>query len=206
MIRVNLLKSFGSTTSEALQQIQEEKNVQVNFFKKVLVAMLGVVALIAYELIVIPQLHDEIAMHQNKLNELVVFNKKKEALKVEIEKYEKDKQRLSRQTEFLDKIQKERLLTVELLTKIKELIPTAVWITSVQVMGKNVEIHGEAETERDINDFNLKLASSNFLKDVVVLSIELKTEARSNLPIKVFSLKATLAIVNSNEAVGGAIK
>lgn len=206
MIRVNLLKSFESTTSEALQQVQEEKSVQSNFVKKILVAMLGVVALIAYELIVIPQLQDELTMRQNKLNELVAFNQKKEALKTEIEKYEKDKQRVSRQTEFLDKIQKERLLTVELLTKIKELIPTAVWITSVQVMGKNVEIKGEAETERDINDFNLKLASANFLKDVVVLSIELRTEGKANIPIKVFSLKATLTITNNNDAVGGVAK
>jgi len=206
MIRVNLLKSFGSTTSEALQQIEEEKNVQKNFLKKILVAMLGVVALVLYELIVIPQLQDELSTLQNRHAELVAFNQKKEALKIEIEKYEKDKQRLSRQTEFLDKIQKERLLTVELLAKIKELIPTAVWITSVNVTGKNVEIKGEAESERDINDFNLKLASANFLRDVIVLSIELKNEGKSNLAIKVFSLKATLVVTGNSEAVGGVTK
>ncbi len=191
MIKINLLKSFGANSSEVLQQMDTEKNVQSVFLKKFLVMMLGVLALFGYEQYMIPKLSEQRNAAQIEYSELSAFNQKKEALKAEIEKYEKDRIKLNRQTEFLQKIQRERKLSVYFLTKIKELIPQGVWLTTLRVDGLQIEIKGEADSEKEINDFNLKLAGLNFLKDVIVLSIDLKPPTPLvQVPIKVFSMKA----------------
>lgn len=205
MIRINLLKNFGANSSEVLKQIEDQKQVQTQFVKKFLVLMLGVLALFGYEQYNIPLLRQEQGKAQVELNELIAFNQKKEALKAEIEKYEKDRIRLNRQTEFLQMIQNDRTLTLDLLVKVKELIPTNLWLTSIKMSGKMIEIRGEADSERQINEFNQKLAALNFLKDVVVLSIELKTsrDLNSNLQIKVFVLKASFSEVSSSVVTGG---
>lgn len=205
MIKINLLKSFGANSSEVLQQIDSEKNIQTTFFKKFVVMMLGVLALFGYEQYMIPQLTDQRNIAQTEYSELSAFNQKKEALKIEIEKYEKDRIKLNRQTEFLQKIQRERMQSVVFLKKIKELIPAGVWLTNLKVDSVQVEIKGEAGSEKEINDFNLKMAGLNFLKDVIVLEIELKPPtALVQIPIKTFSMKAQLVdTIDTSVAVEG---
>ncbi len=193
MIKINLLKSFGSNSSEVLQQIEDQKGVQALFLKKFVVMMLGILAMFGYEQYMIPKLNEEKTKLQTEYTELSTFNQKKEALKLEIEKYEKDRIRLNRQTDFLQKIQRERMLPVSLLAKIKELIPQNLWLISLKIDGTRLEISGESDTDSDINEFNLKLASLNFLKDVVVVSINLKApDSIITVPIKIFSMKALL--------------
>ncbi len=171
--------------------MDDQKNVQVVFVKKFLVMMLGVLALFGFEQYMIPKLTAERNVLQTEFTELSTFNQKKEALKIEIEKYEKDRIRLNRQTDFLQKIQNERILSVTFLKKIKELIPSNVWLTSLKVDDLQIEIKGEADSEKEINDFNIKLASVNFLKDVIVLSIDLKPPTPTiQIPIKLFAMKA----------------
>jgi Tfp pilus assembly protein PilN len=193
MIKINLLKSFGSNSSEVLQQMEEQKGAQALFIKKFVVMMLGVLAMFGYEQYMIPKLNEEKTKLQAEFSELSAFNQKKEALKLEIEKYEKDRIRLNRQTDFLQKIQRERMLPVTLLAKIKELIPPNLWLTNLKIDGSRLEITGEADSDNEVNDFNLKLSSLNFLKDVVVISINLKApDSIITVPIKVFSMKAVL--------------
>jgi Tfp pilus assembly protein PilN len=191
MIRINLLKNFGANSSEVLQQMDDEKNTQTLFVKKFLVMILGVLALFVYEQYMIPKLTSERNTLQAEYQELSTFNQKKEALKVEIEKYEKDRTKLNRQTEFLQKIQRQRALPGTLISKIKSLIPSGVWLTSLKVDAMQIEFKGEAETEKDVNDFNLKLSALNFLKDVIVLSIEERPPGPLvQVPLKIFSMKA----------------
>ncbi len=204
MIKINLLKSFGANSTEFLQQIDEQKNAQNIFVKKILVVTLGVVALFSYEQYLIPKLTGERNALQAQYSELIAFNQKREALKVEIEKYEKDRIRLNRQTEFLQKIQRERILSVNLLKKITELIPQGVWLTTVKVDGLQIEIKGEADSEKEINDFNVKLAAVDFLKDVIVLSIDLKPpDAIVQVPVKIFSMKAIFAEQTDSSMANG---
>ena len=191
MIKINLLKSFGENSTEVLQQIDDQKSIQTTFLKKISVVLLGVLSLFGYEQYIIPKLTNERNILQAQFTDLSTFNLKKEVLKVEIEKYEKDRIRLNRQTEFLQKIQRERILSVQLLKKIKESIPPGVWLTVLKVDGLQIEIRGEADSDKEINDFNLKLATVNFLKDVIVLSIDLKPPtANVQIPIKTFNMKA----------------
>jgi Tfp pilus assembly protein PilN len=204
MIKINLLKSFGANSSDVLKQIEEQKQIQIVFVKKFLVMFLGILGLFLYESYMIPELMAEQQTLQGQFSELTQFNEKREALKVEIEKYEKDRARLNRQTDFLQKIQRERIQVVEFISQLKATIPANVWINSLKIDGQFIEIKGEADSDKEINDFNTKLSSVNFLKDVVVLSIELRADTKeSKIQIKNFVLKAQFAPPKlSTEGVG----
>ncbi len=194
MIRINFLNSFGTNSSEILQQIDEEKSVQVAFFKNFIISILGVLGLVIYEQYNLPNLNSEKVALQAQHAELLTFNQQKEALKVEIEKYDKDQIRLNRQTDFLQKIQRERVVSVVFLKRIQELLPKSVWLTALKVQGSEVEIKGEAESEKEINEFNIKLSGVSFLKEVIVISIDLKPiEQNMQVQLKTFSMKAFIS-------------
>ena len=204
MIKINLLKSFGAESSEVVKSVEDQKSKQIGFIKNFFVMILGILGLFIYEQFNIPNLKEQQVKLQAQLNELTSFNQKKEALKTEIEKYENDRVRLNRQTDFLQKIQKERTLTVEFLTKIRQLIPANVWIVSIKIDGRTIEIKGEADSEREINEFNLKLASLPFLKDVIVQSIEMSQQTPdTKIATKNFSMRASFNEATNSTGEGG---
>jgi len=207
VIKINLLKSFGTNSSEVLQQVQEQNNTQVNFIKNFLVMLLGILVLFLYELYNIPNLNKTKADLTAEHNELVAFNQQKEALKTEVEKYDQDRIRLNRQTDFLQMIQKERIVSVVFLEKIREFIPKSVWLTKLKIQGNEVEISGDAESEREINEFNIKLSGVSFLKEVIVISIDLKPmDANLQMPIKSFSMKAKIVEKLDQSLLTGQLK
>lgn len=197
MIRINLLNSFGATNPDKAAIGEESTGSVLILVRNIFVMLVGVVSLIVYEGYSLPTLQAEVTKLQAQLAELTSFNQKKEAIRAEIEKYEADRQRLNRQTDFLQMIQVERTQTVQLLTKVQQIIPENLWLVSLKIEGQNIEIKGEADSEKEVNEFNLRLSSLPFLKDVIVLSIEMSTASDAlKVPTKIFNLKATLAKVD----------
>lgn len=190
MIKVNLLKSFNVGSSEALQLVEEQNSVALSALKNMIVMFLGVAALYAYEYVSIPELNNQLVTIQAEINEASTFNKKMESLKKEIEKYEKDLSRLNSQTEFLQKVQKERLLSVDLINKMRETVSPKVWLNSINVVDKSIEFKGEAETISDVNEFNNRLSNTTYLKDVLTTSIERKANSSNNFQFQTFNIKA----------------
>lgn len=191
MIKVNLLDSFYSASPEALMITEESKSTQKNFLKHILVMVLGIGALFGYENYNVPILQQQLSAIQNEINEASSFNQKMDGLKKEIEKYEQDLKRLNSQTEFLQKVQKERTLSVELINKMKDIITPKVWLISIEVNDNSIDISGEAESIGDVNEFNNKLAATNYLKDVITTSIESKNSEIIKIPIQIFHMKAS---------------
>ncbi len=191
MIKINLLKSFGSGSSESIQMAEDLNNIKTSFFKNLLVMILGIAALYAYEFVTIPELQANLAGIQAEINEASTFNLKMDSLKKEIEKYEKDLKRINGQTEFLQKVQKERLLSVDLINKMRETVSTKVWLNSINVNEASIEIKGEAESMSDVNEFNNRLSATTYLKDVITTSIERKVNTQSNFQLQSFNMKAS---------------
>jgi Tfp pilus assembly protein PilN len=191
VIKINLLKSFGAGTSESIQMAEDLNNVKSSFFKNVLVMCLGVAALYGYEFVTIPELQAQLAAIQAEINEASTFNQKMGALKKEIEKYEKDLKRINGQTEFLQKVQKERLLSVDLINKMRETVSPKVWLNSINVTDTAIEVKGEAESTNDVNEFNNRLASATYLKDVLTTSSERKVNTTTNFQIWTFNIRAS---------------
>ena len=191
MIKINLLKSFVAGTSESIQLVDEQNSVKVSFFKNLLVMILGAAALYGYEMVTIPELQTQLATIQTEINEAATFNQKMDGLKKEIEKYEKDLKRLNSQTEFLQKVQKERLLSVDLINKMRETVTAKVWLNSIIVIGSSIEIKGESESISDVNEFNARLSGTTYLKEVLTTSIERKVNASNNFQLQTFNIKAS---------------
>lgn len=191
MIKINLLNSFAAGSSESLQMAEEMNNIKTSFFKNIFVMILGVAALYAYEFVTIPELQAQLTTIQAEINEASTFNLKMGSLKKEIEKYEKDLKRLNGQTEFLQKVQKERLLSVDLINKMRETVSPKVWLNSIVVNDTSIEIKGESESISDVNEFNARLSGTTYLKDVLTTSIERKVNTANNFQIQTFNIKAS---------------
>jgi Tfp pilus assembly protein PilN len=191
MIKINLLNSFAAGSSESLQMAEEMNSIKTSFLKNIFVMILGVVALYAYEYVTIPELQGQLATIQTEINEASTFNLKMGSLKMEIEKYEKDLKRLNGQTEFLQKVQKERLLSVDLINKMRETVSPKVWLNSIVVNDVSIEIKGESETISDVTEFNSRLSATTYLKDVLTTSIERKVNTANNFQIQTFNIRAS---------------
>lgn len=191
MIKINLLKSFVAGSSESIQLVDEQNSVKVGLFKNLLVMILGTAALYGYEMVTIPELQAQLATIQTEINEASTFNQKMDGLKKEIEKYEKDLKRLNGQTEFLQKVQKERLLSVDLINKMRETVTAKIWLNSIIVIGSSIEIKGESESISDVNEFNARLSGTTYLKEVLTTSIERKVNASNNFQLQTFNIKAS---------------
>lgn len=205
MIKVNLMKSFTTSmgaqtaSSSNVMTTSEEKIAVKGFIKNLFVVCLGALALFGYENYNLPILNTKLQNVQNELNTVTTFNQQTESLKKEIQRYEADLKKLNAQMEFLDRAQKERLLAVDLLNQMKVLILPQVWLKKLQVSGNAIDINGEAESVRDVNEFTTKLQHASFLKDVQLLSTEKKmTQLKANktgqeLSINTFIMRAAYA-------------
>lgn len=191
MIKINLLKNFAAGSVEVVQGMEDQSSPKIQFFKHIIVMFLGVAALFGYESYNIPELTGQLNVIQNEINEASAFNQKMGGLKKEIEKYEADLKKINFQTEFLQKVQKERILSMDLINKMKEMITPKIWLSSIQALGSSIEIKGEAESISDVNEFNNRLSAATYLKDVLTTSIEQKYDAKINLQLQNFNIKAS---------------
>ena len=191
MIKINLLKNFAAGSVEVVQGMDDQSSPKIQFFKHIIVMFLGVAALFGYESYNIPELTGQLNVIQNEINEASAFNQKMGGLKKEIEKYEADLKKINFQTEFLQKVQKERILSMDLINKMKEMITPKIWLSSIQALGSSIEIKGEAESISDVNEFNNRLSTATYLKDVLTTSIEQKYDTKINLQLQNFNIKAS---------------
>lgn len=217
MIKINLMIPFTqSATAENPSSAASysssgggETGDTKAFLKNIFVMMLGAIALFAYENYNIPILQGQLHTIQTQLQEATTFNQKTAALKNEIKKYEEDLQRINTQMAFLDKVQKERVQSSDLIISMKDVVIPQVWIKTINARESGgITIIGEAETSKDINEFNAKLANTSYLKDVVTTFSEASTYKPNNIDTKYsiqrFEIKANYADVKVNTVYNGA--
>ena len=198
MIKVNLLKSYSIVEADFSSDFSDEaKVVRADFLKRVIVFLIGPLGLIGYEQYNIPQLESQKMAIVSDLATLVEFNQRKEAIAAEVSKYEEDKKRLNRQTQFLELISRERLYPLELVNHVKDSIPSGVWLTSLNTSANRLEFFGGGDTEKAISDFEAKLKTTQILKNVRLLSIEemLTESLRPDLRVRSFTITAEYATI-----------
>lgn len=197
MIKVNLLKSYTATEADFSSDFGEDaKQMRSDFIKRVIVFLIGPLGLIGYEQYNIPELEGQKMALNSELTALVEFNQRKEAIAAEISKYEEDKKRLNRQTQFLERISRERLFPLDLVNRLKEAIPSGVWLTSLETTGNRLQFVGGGDTEKAISDFEGKLTSTQILKNVKLQSIDLIPQGeqiKSDLRLRSFTITAEYA-------------
>lgn len=192
MIKVNLLKSYSIVEADLSAEFDDSKQVKAEFAKRAFIFLIGPLGLFGYEQYNIPELESQKMSLQSELSALVDFNKRKEAIAAEISKYEEDKKRLNRQTQFLERISRERLYPLELVNRLKEAIPTGVWLTGMSTTGNQLQFTGGGDTEKAISEFETKLSSTPFLKNVKLQNIDVTANNaendRSELRLRTFTI------------------
>ena len=174
----------------------DAKQMRSDFIKRVMVFLIGPLGLIGYEQYNIPELEGQKMALNSEMTALVEFNQRKEAIAAEISKYEEDKKRLNRQTQFLERISRERLFPLDLVNRLKEAIPSGVWLTSLETTGNRLQFVGGGDTEKAISDFEGKLTSTQILKNVKLQNIDVvpQTEQiKSDLRLRTFTITAEYA-------------
>lgn len=195
MIKVNLLKSYSAVEADFSADFGDDsKQMRSDFVKRLIVFLIGPLGLIGYEQYNIPELESQKMALSSDLATLVEFNQRKEAIAAEISKYEEDKKRLNRQTQFLERISRERLYPLELVNRLKDSIPSGVWLTGLSTTGNRLEFQGGGDTEKAISDFEGRLTSTQILKNVKLQNIDVvqgnETFKASDLRIRSFLITA----------------
>ena len=196
MIKVNLLKSYSAVEADFSSDFGDDsKQIRSDFIKRVLIFLIGPVGLIGYEHYNIPELEAQKAALSSELATLTEFNQRKEAIAAEISKYEEDKKRLNRQTQFLERISRERLYPLDLVNRLKEAIPNGVWLTELRTTVNHLEFLGGGDTEKAISDFEGRLTSTQILKNVKLQNIDVmpQNEQIKDLRIRSFLITADYA-------------
>lgn len=192
MIKVNLLKSYSAIEADFSTDFGDDsKQMRGDFVKRLIIFLIGPLGLVGYEMYNIPELEGQKMALNSELTALTEFNQRKEAIAAEISKYEEDKKRLNRQTQFLERISRERLFPLELINRLKEAIPNGVWLTGLTTTGNRLEFSGGGDTEKAISDFEGRLTSTPILKNIKLQNIDVvnpETEQKSDLRIRSFTI------------------
>lgn len=197
MIKVNLLKSYSQVEADFSSEFGDDaKQIRADFLKRAFIFLIGPLGLIGYEMYNIPDLEAQKNGFSSELNTLVEFNQRKEAIAAEISKYEEDKKRLNRQTQFLERISREKLFPLELINRIREAIPAGVWLVGLETTNNRLQFMGGGDTEKAISDFEARLTSTQILKNVKLQNIDVapqNEQIKSDLRIRSFTITAEYA-------------
>jgi Tfp pilus assembly protein PilN len=192
MIKINILKDFTGGSSEDLVQIEEQENIKINLIKRIFVIALGPLALFGYESYNIPILEQNLANLEADLAKDRSFNEKKQALTAEIAKWKKNQVRLDKQIEFLRLIEDERHVSRDIILQLQKIIPDQVWIKSINTENKNLTIEGEGVDQADILEFNRRLESLSFLRDVTLPAVNPMPAGSSGIVTYNYKFKAEI--------------
>lgn len=161
MIKVNLVKSIpvGSSPSAAgLADLGEgvqlgSEDIQKQGAIRLLIMLAFPLALYIYETQHIPELKSRIQQRQAEIQVLEQKNNNAKGAVEEIVKFKEDKEKLQKQVDTLESLQKDRDREVKILDNIQKDIPEKVWLKRIEFKDNELLINGMAYTDGDISSF-----------------------------------------------------
>ena len=203
MIRVNLavrsqavidatrLTAIAADNTDAVDQ----QDIQKQGLYRLLVVLIGPLALLGYERIVIPQKKSELRSHQVRLSEYEQKNNAAKSAVEETKKFKDDETRLQNQIQTIESLRKERLNEVKILSAIQQQIPEKLWLSRVELKGEVLNLQGVSATDAEITAFMDSLSQHGLIASVDLIK---STEQQSgSLIVKRFEIrcgvKATVA-------------
>lgn len=178
MIRINLLSDREAIRKETTRQ-------QVSIFVLMiclLVVILGGIQFFQYQHK--KDLEQQIKDVKQTLKEL-------EKKVGEVDRYKEAKKELETKLQIIERLQKGKLLVVQLLDGIGEKIPEKMWLDDLGLKGANYSMKGYAVDNETIAAFMKELQRSGSFRTVELLWAEQKEV--EGVGLKHFSLVATLA-------------
>jgi len=152
MARINLLPWRETLRKERQQQFF----VTVGVFVAITVCIWGAVHFVNTQRIDYQETRNQFLTSQIELLDLKI---------AEIERLEKEKQRLKARIEAIERLQGNRPLIVHLFDEMVNSLPEGVSIVSVNQTGKAITISGIAQSNARVSSFMRKLEASEWLGD-----------------------------------------
>ena len=195
MIKINLLKTFiQSGSSDSFAADEDKKQLNIDFAKRLVVILIGPLALFGYECSQIPEFKNQIVQTQAHLADLKQFNDRKKGLAEEIKKFEEDQAKLNAQMNFMKKVTNEKINELKLFLYLQENIPESVWINKLEVKGTELTLNAESDVASDISRFLEKLGGASFLVGVSPTNQETKVNSLgTGITTTTFNVRANFA-------------
>lgn len=174
MIKVNLLKAKVPIQVESQQtqgftvQGGATESTPKDKVVKVLVMILGIVALMVYEKINIDALKSQNQSYATQNVQLTQELQKIEASAGQLEQLKKENEKLQEKLKILTNLSKNRLKELKALDNLQNFIPEGVWLESLEYDGDQVLFKGFATNDRDLNTFVESLERSTYFKDIIL--------------------------------------
>jgi Tfp pilus assembly protein PilN len=203
MIKINLLNSYkemaqnagggGSGGMSLMFDDEEKKKIYLDFAKRAVVIIIGPLGLYLYEGQVIPELQAKLSETDGKYNELKQFNDSKQGLAEEIKKYELTQARFTAQTDFINKIDRDKVNEYKLFEHLKNSTPENVWINKLELAGNSLTINAESDNSKEIEKFIQRLSNAEFIKNLIPTNQSNKKNfADTDVATTIMTLKADL--------------
>ncbi len=180
MIRVNLLQQAVQKSSgveegfSSLDNFSEDavalKEIQKQFFIRILVVFIGPIGLYLYESNHLAQLRSQEDALIPQVEELRSFNANSAEIKAEVEKFKEDETKIQARIGALNKLSGERLNEIKMLDFLQQIIPEKVWLSQLDFRAGQLLIAGYASANDEISKFQEILTKSAFLKNVTLAS------------------------------------
>lgn len=174
MIKVNLLKAKVPLQTQSQQtqgftvQGGSAESSPKDKVVKVLVMVLGVIALMVYEKINIDALEGQRKTYMAESTRLTQELQQIEANAGQLEELKKENEKLQEKLKILTSLSKNRLKELKALDNLQNFIPEGVWLESLNYDGAKVLFKGFATNDRDLNAFVESLEGSTYFIDVIL--------------------------------------
>ncbi len=126
-------------------------------------------------------------------NEIAILDKKIE----EIQRLEREKQRLLDRMRAIERLQRNRPLIVRFFDELINSLPDGVSVTAVNQNNNSITINGEAESNARVSSFMRNLESSKWLKDPELDVIQAQSAAGTR--ISQFTLRFKQVVPKAEE-------
>lgn len=174
MIKVNLLTSTNRTlnaSSDFQESPADQKEIQKQGLVKLILILIPVLGLYAYEFQNIPTLAAERARLQSTLSTLKSYNSRAEASVREVKNFKQGEEKIQKRIEALEKLSKSRTNEIKILKLLGDVIPARAWLNSVVIGQGRANIVGLALTNSDVNGFADRLKSNILVADLQLVRI-----------------------------------
>ena len=183
MIKINLLP--GPKAKKVKKQAEAQSQVVLAGL-----IFIGIVLICGYSLFGLNKEINRLNNSKIKLNKDLA--QLKEVVK-EVENFEENKKNLEEKNRIIEQLKKNQTGPVYILDEIgRNLDPLKLWLISLTVRGKNLELKGKSITNSDIVEFIKQMKGSKFFKDVSLVESRQMTEA--NISVYSFTLKSVIVL------------
>ena len=181
MIKINLVDKAGPRSSFAEKtaglgslfkgggsSVDGDEAQQINraLFTRLAIVALGPLLLFVIEANNVPPKRAAVGKLRREIEQTRTKNQAAEGAVAEIQRFEKEQERLQSQINAIEDVKKGRLREVKVLDYIQREIPEKVWLSKLELKDGRFLISGYATTDNELTSFMEGLQRSAYLKEV----------------------------------------